>query len=116
MDKIITIARKDYRASEVVALLAAARRRALELDPSEYAHGLALQDIAKFAPALAAAGVAEDAVFAKEDTRSLAQQRLDQRKAARSAKNPWREVARIDAASGDINNLLRSHGNSAAAE
>ena len=115
MDKIITIARKDYRASEVVALLAKARRQAAELAPTEYAHGLALKDIAKFAAALEAAGIAEDAQIEKQDTRSLAQQRADASKAARPA-NPYRAVGRIDAEAGDINNLLRSNGNDAAAE
>ena len=114
MDKIITIDRKDYRASEVVALLAKARRQAAELASSEYAHGLALKDIAKFAPALEAAGIAEDAQIEKTDTRSLAQQRRDS-KADRPV-NPYRAVGRIDAENGDINNLLRRNGNDAAAE
>ena len=113
-NQVLTIARKDYRASEVVTLLAKARRHAAELAPTEYAHKLALADIAKFAPALAAAGIAEDASIAPLDLRSLGQQRAESR--AKIPVNPWRAVAAMEAAEGDINTLLRRNGNSAAAE
>ena len=112
---ILTIARKDYRASEVIELLAKARRHASELDPSDYAHKLALADIAKFAPALAAAGIAENSEIAPLDLRSLGQQRADLA-AKKAPVNPWRAVAATDAEEGDINNLLRRNGNAAAAE
>jgi len=113
-DPVLTIARKDYRASEAIALLATARRQSADLDPSEYAHKLALADIAKFAPALAAAGIAEDATFAPLEMRSLGQQRAVAK--AKVTTNPYRNLARLEAEQGDINHLLRSNGNAAAAE
>ena len=115
-NQVLTIAHKNYRTSEVIAMLAKARRHAAELDPTEYAHKLALADIAKFAPALEAAGIAEDAQIAPLDLRSLGQQRADAAKKTKGPVNPWRAVAAMDAAQGDINNLLRSNGNAAATE
>lgn len=114
-NSILTIARKDYRVSEVLEILAKARRDAANLNPVEYAYGLAVKDIEKFAPALAEAGISEDAEVEALEMRSLSQQRRD---IARGKKptNPWRAVGQMDAEAGDINNLLRSHGNDAAAE
>lgn len=112
-DPVITIARKDRRASEVIASLKKARDIVANPANSDFLRGLKAKEIPLMEAALKAAGIAEDAVINPVSTKS---HREEVRDSLRRPANPWRAVGRMDAEAGDINHLLRCNGNSAAAE